>query len=91
MIEIVDKKCWVEDYPGGRGAYSNRCLVCLSMFLGHKGRRICKLCDTIPKPTLTDEEKKVLLEKIVALADQIAEHEKTRTEYIVLLNKEFLN
>lgn len=78
MIESIDDaKCWTEDYPHDNGMYTNRCFKCWNLFVGHKRRRICKVCDVPVEPEvkteLTQDEKSVLLQKIMHIADEIEE------------------
>lgn len=35
---------WVEDYSLENGNYINECIICKNGFLGHKNRRLCKVC-----------------------------------------------
>jgi hypothetical protein len=92
MITSIDEdKCWPEDYGFDNGCYYCRCHDCKAPFLGHKRRFYCKMCDKITPPPMTDADKKALVDKILFLSGVIAEHEKNRTEYLVILNKELLN
>lgn len=43
---ITDKdRNWVEDYSHENGNYQNKCCLCDNLFIGHKRRVTCKLCD----------------------------------------------
>lgn len=43
--EALDgKRDWPEDFNDENGNYSNMCLECGYHFIGHKRRRICKVC-----------------------------------------------
>ncbi len=35
---------WPKDFPHENGNYAHVCLACKNAFLGHKYRRICKIC-----------------------------------------------
>lgn len=45
-MNINSKKNWEEDYTYENGQYSCTCLRCKEEFIGHKGRVMCKECDT---------------------------------------------
>lgn len=36
---------WEEDFPEENGNYQHICFNCRELFVGLKGRLICKLCD----------------------------------------------
>ncbi len=38
---MMKERSWLVDLPGG---YMNRCSSCNSLFLGHKHRRVCRVC-----------------------------------------------
>jgi hypothetical protein len=35
---------WPEDFSGENGNYQNKCVVCQMLFIGHKGRAVCRVC-----------------------------------------------
>jgi hypothetical protein len=44
---------WPEDFSGENGNYMNRCRVCENEFMGHKYRRVCKVCG---QPPISNEQ-----------------------------------
>jgi hypothetical protein len=46
ILPTNNPKNWEEDYnsPDDNGCYQNRCIKCEELFLGHKYRKVCKLC-----------------------------------------------
>lgn len=46
---------WQEDFPHDNGQYLNRCVGPCggTVFLGHKRRVICKVCDSVPPTPMT--------------------------------------
>ena len=45
MDSVDDAKSFPEDLNFENGCYMNECFKCKAIFLGHKRRRICKLCE----------------------------------------------
>lgn len=45
-MDINPRKNWTEDFDYENGQYICTCLRCKEEFLGHKGRCLCKECDT---------------------------------------------
>lgn len=41
---------WPEDAPHDNGNYLNTCHKCSELFIGHKRRVTCKLCETGDQP-----------------------------------------
>ena len=75
----LNNKVYVPEYPGNypedfemeNGQYMHQCRECENTFVGHKYRRICKVCaeevesyvDYVEKFKEWDEEKQLLLLK----------------------------
>jgi len=61
-IESLD---FVEDFSEENGCYQNNCIRCRQTFLGHKYRRICKICHgTNTKSEMTTDERVAELRKV---------------------------
>lgn len=46
--DVARKDCcrdWEEDFAHENGMYYNKCVKCRWLFLGHKRRALCKICD----------------------------------------------
>jgi hypothetical protein len=59
-MSVYSSECserdWVEDFSYENGNYENRCCRCMSLFIGHKRRVVCKICADVPQSPLTPEE-----------------------------------
>lgn len=42
--DVNIEKSWQEDFSHENGNYTNCCIECKKLFLGHKRRVICKSC-----------------------------------------------
>lgn len=47
-INVIHDKDYPEDFEHENGKYTNRCCLCGEMFVGHKRRVVCKLCNINP-------------------------------------------
>lgn len=65
---------WPEDEPHKNGQYENNCFECNSIFIGHKRRFLCKVCDAKISEewnSKTEEEKCDVILKSCELVDSI--------------------
>lgn len=46
MVVNESKRDWPEDFGKENGNYTCKCVRCKEHFNGHKGRVLCKVCET---------------------------------------------
>lgn len=63
---------WTEDYDHDNGQYLNGCAQCGNTFLGHRNRRICKVCASTEPAKQITYAYEISMARIEQLADRIA-------------------
>ena len=58
MLKDDDPKNWQEDFSHENGNYYNRCYICNQLFLGHKRRVVCRVCQPPLNKEVQDERKR---------------------------------
>lgn len=72
MIQSSERD-WPEDFPGENGNYSNKCVSCGLLFVGHKRHHVCKVCAEQQKAryeAMTPEEKAAHWAKVQEAIDE---------------------
>lgn len=50
---MAERRDWIEDFEQKNGQYSNTCVGCYRIFVGHKRRVLCKTCGGFNSTTTT--------------------------------------
>jgi len=75
---MAERRDWIEDFEQENGQYSNTCVGCYRIFVGHKRRVLCKTCGGFNSTTATSniiEEQKAEITRLREALEHYANKE----------------